>query len=120
MKKHMFFYLSALNILPILIMGGGLTKESLALLGALITLVFNHYFLVKIVKIATLGAGGQGDSSEQLRKLLFFSFMKIFLLFCLVAMIYIYMKDVLAKLFLLIFFQLIIQIVSIKNNYLKF
>jgi hypothetical protein len=120
MKKHMFFYLSALNLLPVLIMGGGLTIESLALAAALLTLVFNHYFLVKIVKIATVSASGQGGSSDQLRKLLFFSFMKLFLLFCLVALIYLYMKQLLAKLFLLIFFQLIIQIVSIKNNYLKF
>lgn len=113
-----FYLLSAINIIPAVIMGGGLTLDSLALIGALIVLVANHTVLVKIVKSVTLAASGEGgDAQRQLGRVLILMLLKFVLLFGLIAVIYFYKKELITKLFLIIFFQLIIQVVSIKNNY---
>ncbi len=113
-----FYLLSAINIIPAIILGGGLTVDSLVLVGALVILVLNHTVLVKIVKSVTISASGEGsDSSRHLSRILFLMLLKFCLLFGTIALIYFYKKDLITKLFLIIFFQLIIQIVSIKNNY---
>lgn len=115
-----FYLLSAINLIPALILGGGLTTESLALVGALVVLVVNHTVLVKIVQSVTMAASGEGaDALRQLGRVLILLFLKFALLFGLVALIYFYKKELVTKLFLIIFFQLIIQVVSIKNNYQK-
>ena len=111
-----FFLLSSFNIVPALILGRGLTVESLILVCALIVLVINHLFLVMIVKSVT-DSSRDGDSSRHLVRILMFMFIKIALLFGIVVIIYLLNKELVPKLFLIIFFQLIIQIVSIKNNY---
>lgn len=113
-----FYLLSAINIIPAVILGGGLTQESLMLIGALIVLVINHTVLVKIVQSVTMASKSEGgDSSRHLSRILILMFLKFALLFGVVALIFLYKKELLTKLFLIIFFQLIIQVVSIKNNY---
>ncbi len=113
-----FYLLSAVNLIPAIILGGGLTLDSLALAGALVVLVLNHTVLVTIVNSATSTASENGRSaSSQMGRILGLMLLKFCLLFGVVAMIYFYKKELITKLFLIIFFQLIIQVVSIKNNY---
>ncbi len=111
-----FYILSAINIIPVLILGGGLTIDSLALFGALVGLVLNHTILVKIVQSVTTAASGEG-SGQGVGKILLLMGLKFLMLFGIVALIYFYKKELITKLFLIIFFQLIIQVLSIKNNY---
>jgi hypothetical protein len=113
-----FYLLSAINIIPAIILGGGLTIDSLILIGALIILVINHTILVKIVQSVTNAASGQGDAGQSsVGRILMLLGLKFLMLFGLVAIIYFYKKGLVTKLFLIIFFQLIIQVLSIKNNY---
>lgn len=112
-----FYLLSAINIIPAVILGGGLTVNSLVLIAALAVLVINHTVLVKIVQSVTKASTLEGDASRQLSRILILMFLKFALLFGVVALIYLYKKELITKLFLIIFFQLIIQVVSIKNNY---
>lgn len=112
-----FYVLSALNIIPAVILGGGLTYDSLALIGSLIVLVLNHTVLVNIVKSVVASGQDGGDAQRHLGRILVLMLLKFLLLFGLIAIIYFYKKELITKLFLIIFFQLIIQVVSIKNNY---
>jgi hypothetical protein len=113
-----FYYLSSFNIIPCLILGNGLTLDALVLVGALIVLVLNHTVLVNIVKSVTEAATAEGkDASRSLGRILILMGLKFSLLFGLIALIYLYKKALITKLFAIIFFQLIIQVVSIKNNY---
>lgn len=111
-----FYLLSAINIVPALILGGGLTEDSLVLIGALAVLVLNHTILVKIVQSVVESQNGTPQSPARILVLMGLKFL---LLFSIVALTFIYKKDLITKLFMIIFFQLIIQIVSIKNNYQK-
>lgn len=112
-----FYLYSAFNIIPCLILGGGFNVNSLILIGALVILVLNHTVLVNIVK-SVVAAGGDGvDAKRQTGRILVLMGLKFLLLFGLIALIYFYKKELITKLFLIIFFQLIIQVVSIKNNY---
>lgn len=112
-----FYLLSAFNIIPAVILGGGLTLDSLALIGSLIVLVLNHTVLVNIVKSVVASGQEGGDASRHLSRILILMLLKFVLLFGLIGIIYFYKKALITKLFLIIFFQLIIQVVSIKNNY---
>ena len=114
-----FYILSAINLIPVFILGGGVTIDSGVLAVALLVLVMNHTILVKIVKSVTMSASGNGDgdASRQMVRILVLMFIKFALLFGLIGTIYLYKKELITKLFLIIFFQLIIQILSIKNNY---
>ncbi len=112
-----FYLISAVNLIPCAILGGGLTIDTAVLMGALLVLVINHTVLVKIVKSVTMAASGEGDASRSLGRILILMGLKFFLLFGLIALIYFYKKELITKLFMIIFFQLIIQVVSIKNNY---
>jgi hypothetical protein len=112
-----FYLLSSVNIISALILGGGLTMDSLALMGALVVLVINHTVLVNIVRSVTMAASG--DTPQSVGKILMLMGLKLLMLFSIIALIYFYKKELITKVFLIIFFQLIIQIVSIKNNYQK-
>ena len=112
-----FYLLSALNIIPALILGGGLTMDSLVLVVGLFVLVLNHTVLVNIVK-SVVAASREGEGAQRhISRILVLFLLKFGLLFGLIAIIYLYKKALITKLFLIIFFQLIIQVVSIKNNY---
>jgi hypothetical protein len=112
-----FLLLSAINIIPALILGGGLTTDSAVLIGALAVLMVNHTILVKVVKSVTAAANSDGGAPQSAGRILILLGLKFGLLFALIGLIYFYKKALITKLFLIIFFQLIIQVVSIKNNY---
>lgn len=112
-----FYLLSALNIIPALILGGGLTMDSLVLVVGLFVLVLNHTVLVNIVKSVVAASREGEDAQRHTSRILVLFLLKFGLLFGLIAIIYLYKKALITKLFLIIFFQLIIQVVSIKNNY---
>ncbi|HXH74488.1 MAG TPA: hypothetical protein VNJ08_05960 [Bacteriovoracaceae bacterium] len=107
-----FFLLSSLNLITALILGGGFNKNALALSCALVFFVLNHLVLVKIVNSVTSpkNAGSPG-------KILFLFFIKMTLLGGAVGAIYFYDQALVAKVMILMIFQLIIQVLSIKNNY---
>ena len=112
-----FYLLSAINIIPCLILGGGLTINSLVLFGALVVLVLNHTLLVKIVQSVTASASANDSTGQSVTRLLMLLGLKFLMLFALVGLIYFFNKELLTKVFMIIFFQLIIQVLSIKNNY---
>lgn len=113
-----FYLLSLLSVVAILIMTGGHLKDSLALIGVLIVLVFNHTTLLNMVAELSNSMRAEGDDAKRaLRKVLFLMALKMTLLAGVVAMIYLYDKSLTPKALLLMIFQLIIQVVSIKNNY---
>ncbi len=112
-----FYLLSSLNLIPALILGGGITLDSAIFTIALIVLIFNHTILVKVVKSVTLAASNDKGAPQHIGRILFLMFLKFALLFGLIGSVYYFKKTLLTKLFLIIFFQLIIQVVSIKNNY---
>lgn len=111
-----FYLLSSFNIIPAIILGGGLTQDSLVLIVALAVLVLNHTILVKIVQSVVASQTGAPQSPA---RILILMGLKFLLLFTVVMLTYLYNKELITKLFMIIFFQLIIQLVSIKNNYQK-
>jgi hypothetical protein len=114
-----FYLLSAINLIPCVILGGGFTIDSLVLVGSLIILVLNHTVLVNIVKSVVAASSDSHNAQKQTGRILILMLLKFLLLFGLIGIIYFYKKELITKLFLIIFFQLIIQVVSIKNNYQK-
>ncbi|HXH31834.1 MAG TPA: hypothetical protein VNJ01_13570 [Bacteriovoracaceae bacterium] len=107
-----FYLLSALNLITAVVLGGGLTRDTLALIVALIFFIMNHLFLVKIVNTATTKEGAAKPG-----KILLLFFMKMLLLATAIAAVYFYDAELVPKVMLLMIFQLIIQVLSIKNNY---
>ena len=72
----------------------------------------------KRVKSVTMSARDEGDGSQRyVARILILMSLKFILLFGMVGLFYFYKRELLTKLFVLIFFQLIIQLLSIKNNY---
>ena len=113
-----FFFISAFNIIPIFIMTGGDLNDSLALTSVLVVLMFKHITLLKIVSGLTTSMTLEGaDAKRALYRTLFLMFFKMMLLAAVVGAIYFYKADLTPKVLLLMIFQLIIQVVSIKNNY---
>ena len=101
-----------------MIMTGGDLKDTLALVGVLIVLMLNHITLLKIVTGISASMTQEGANAKRaLYKTLFLLFFKMVLLVAIVAAIYFYKVDLTAKVLFLMIFQLIIQVVSIKNNY---
>ncbi len=107
-----FFYLSAFNIIPAIILGGGLNGDSLALICALCVFVLNHLLLVKLVGTLTSRSANAGPA-----KILMLFFAKMTLMGAVIGGIYFYNQDLVVKVMVLMIFQLIIQVLSIKNNY---
>lgn len=113
-----FILLSLVNVASILIMTWGKWLDSLALFGALVVLVLNHVTLVKMVNELTLSMTLEGsDAKQAMKKGLFFMVLKMVTFLGLGMAIYFYNKDLTLKVMILMIFQLIIQVVSIKNNY---
>jgi hypothetical protein len=99
-------------------LGNGLTLDSLALIGSLIILVLNHTTMVKMIFAATQSMIlSSSDAKRSLRKALLLILLKITLLAIIVFGVYFYNVNLIPKLLILMIFQLIIQVVSIKNNY---
>jgi hypothetical protein len=113
-----FILLSLVNLIPAAIFGGGLTIETLYFALALVVLIINHSILVRLVRSVTLSAtDGYSGAEKQWYRILLLMVLKFALLFGLVGSFYYFKRELIIKLFFLIFLQLIIQIVSIKNNY---
>ncbi len=113
-----FYQLSSLNLITALVLGWGALNDTLALIGALLLLVANHTLLVKIIaELAQSMTGSSEASKNSLKKILFLMFCKMMLLGSILILIYFYNSALVPKVMLLMIFQLIIQVVSIKNNY---
>lgn len=108
-----FFLFTALNIIPAVLMGGGLTKDSLILVGVLAVLVLNYFAMVKMVAEVTKSAV---DGTGSIGKILFLFALKMTLLGSVLAGAYFYNKDIILKVIALAILQLIIQVFSITNN----
>jgi len=116
-KANLFASLSCLNLLLTLYLGQGKIKTTMVLGFCWVALVLNHFFLVSIVK--NLSQSAQGGKPSSPGKLLGLFVAKFMMLFMIVGVIFVYDQTLIPKLFLIIFFQLIIQVVSIKNNNLN-
>ena len=114
-----FYLLSSLNIIPALILGGGLTKDSLVLVAIVVALVLNHHMLVRAVSQLTRSVADEGSSSKALQGLLLAMLFKMLLLGSVVGLIVFYDKNLVARAMGIIIFQLIIQVVSITTNQQK-
>ena len=113
-----FYYLSALNLVTVVWLSSGFNLDTLALFLVLVVLVLNHTTLVKMVSGISQSMTQSGDESKRaLRDVLFLIFFKMTLLALVMAGIYFYNVSLIAKVLILMIFQLIIQVVSIKNNY---
>lgn len=113
-----FYLLSSFNVLTALILSNLVLKDALILLSVLVVLVANHGFLVRMVNELTLTMNsGSPDSAGALKRTFLWMTLKMTLLAAAVALVYFFNRDLLAKALLLMIFQLIIQVVSIKNNY---
>jgi hypothetical protein len=113
-----FYYLSALNLIPVLFLGNLNVVDTIVLGGVLVALTFNHGLLVRMVSqlSSTLSASGD-DAQRALRKTLLFMLAKMTLLAMVLILVYFINQSLIPKVFILVIFQLIIQVVSIKNNY---
>lgn len=113
-----FYYLSALNLLPVLILGNLNVADTLGLLVVLVALVLNHGLLVRMVSQLSTTLSASGDDAKQaMKKTLRFMVAKMLLLGTVLVLVYFYNQSLLPKVLILVIFQLIIQVVSIKNNY---
>lgn len=113
-----FFLVSLISLIPIVLMTGGDLKDTLALSVVLVILMLNHITLLKIVSGLSVSMTAEGANAKRaLYTTLFFMFFKTMLLAAIVAAIYFYKPELTAKVLFLMIFQLIIQVVSIKNNY---
>lgn len=119
-KVNKFYLLSAINLAPIAIMTGGFNRDFLILAAVLVILVVNHATLVRIVRTLTESmAGKPSNAGSPTVKLLLLFGLKFLLLALAIALVYYFNKNLIPKTLLLMIFQLIIQVVSIKNNYQK-
>ena len=113
-----FYYISALNLIPAVILGNMVLTDTLLLIGVLIALVLNHTFLVKmVIELAKTLAASDNDAKQALRKTIMFIGAKFLVFGAVLAVVYFTNSALLPKVVVLMIFQLIIQVVSIKNNY---
>lgn len=113
-----FYLLSSINVLTALVLANLVLKDSLILIAVLAVLVINHTCLVKMVNELTLTMNSaSADSQGAMKRAFVWMTLKMTLLAVAVALVYFFNKDLIAKALLLMIFQLIIQVVSIKNNY---
>lgn len=113
-----FYLISAFNLFPIVILAWPNVMDMLVLAGILVALVINHSVLVKIISQLSLSMTSEGDASKSAqKKMVALLFIKMTLLGGVLALGYFYNPALLPKVMLIMIFQLIIQVVSIKNNY---
>jgi hypothetical protein len=113
-----FYLISSLNLLTALWLGNGFNLDSLALIVALILLILNHTTMVKMISaLAQSMTLTKDEAKRALRKALLLIALKMTLLAIIVFGMYFYNSNLIPKVLILMIFQLIIQVVSIKNNY---
>lgn len=111
-----FFLLSSLSAVLAVVLAKANLQDSLALLAVLVVLILNHATLLKMVAEVSKSMRGE-EGKPSATKILLLMFLKLTLLASVVVVIYFYNKELTPKVLLLMIFQLIIQVVSIKNNY---
>jgi len=113
-----FYSISALNLITALALGWGNVMDTLVLMMILVALVMNHTLLVKIIGELANSLSGEGDAAKHsLKRVLLLMFGKMMLLVSILALAYLYNQSLVPKVMILMIFQLIIQVVSIKNKY---
>jgi hypothetical protein len=113
-----FYSLSALNLITALVLGWGVVMDTLVLVAILIALVMNHTILVKIIsELAASLTSENANAKHSLKRVLGLMFAKMMLLGTILVLAYFYNQAMVPKVMVLMIFQLIIQVVSIKNNY---
>jgi hypothetical protein len=113
-----FYQLSALNLLTVLLLGWGVVMDTVVLTVILVALVMNHTILVRIIAGMAKSMTAEGDAAKgTLPRVLGLMFLKLLLIGSILGLAYFYNQTMLPKVMLLMIFQLIIQVVSIKNNY---
>ena len=113
-----FYYLSSLNLVTVVWLSNGFNLDTLALFLVLVVLVLNHTTLVKMVGGISQSMAHQGEESKKaLNNVLLLVLLKMTLLALVMAGIYFYNVGLIARVLILMILQLIIQVVSIKNNY---
>lgn len=113
-----FYYFSALNLIPVLLLGQGQVMDTLVLAGVLGGLILNHSLLVRMVSQLSVTLSAAGDDAKRAqKKTLKFMLAKMLLIGALLVLVYFYNQNLIPKVLILVIFQLIIQVVSIKNNY---
>ena len=111
-----FYLLSCINIISAVILGWGNPMDIGVMVAILIALVANHTVLVKLIGTLVTSMSEEKTGSP-LKRILGLMFLKMTLLGGALALAYLYNQAILPKVMLLMIFQLIIQVVSIKNNY---
>lgn len=113
-----FYSLSALNLITAIALGWGVVMDTLVLVAILIALVMNHTILVKIIaELAASLTSENANAKHSLKRVLGLMFAKMMLLGTILVLAYFYNQAMVPKVMVLMIFQLIIQVVSIKNNY---
>lgn len=111
-----FYLLSCINVISVIILGWGNPMDIAVMMVILIVLIANHTILVKL--IGTLASSMTDENAgSPLKRILGLMFIKMTLLGGALVLAYLYNQDMVPKVMLLMIFQLIIQVVSIKNNY---
>lgn len=113
-----FYLISFLNLITVAILGQGDPSNTGVLAVVLLGLVLNHTFLVRMIAaLATTMSSESNAMGSGLFKVLGPLFVKMMILVSILVLVYFYKSDLVLKVIILMIFQLIIQVVSIKNNY---
>lgn len=113
-----FYSLSCLSLIPAALLGQGNVIDTLTLVGVLVALMLNHTLLVKMVsELSKTLASSDNDAKQALRKTVMFILAKFLVFGAVLGLVYFTNSPLLPKVVILMIFQLIIQVVSIKNNY---
>lgn len=111
-----FYLLSCINVISAVILGWGNPMDIAVMIAILIALVANHTVLVKLIGTLVTSMSEEKTGSP-LKRIFGLMAIKMTLLGGSLVLAYLYNQDIVPKVMLLMIFQLIIQVVSIKNNY---
>ena len=113
-----FYLLSLLNLVTVALLGQGHFQDTGVLAIILLALMVNHTILVRIISTLSASLTNTNDAAKsQLPKLLGLMFLKMMILGGILVLVYFYKPALVLKVIILMIFQLIIHVVSIKNNY---
>jgi len=112
-----FYYISAVNLVTVVLLGQGHLMDTLVLFVILAALILNHTFLVKVIRELSISMQGGDDAQQSTKRLMGYMLLKFVILGGILGLAYFYNQALVAKVMILMIFQLIIQVVSIKNNY---
>ena len=113
-----FYLLSLLNLVTVAILGQGNLGDTGVLALVLLGLTLNHTFLVRMISVLATSMNSENNAKGNgLPKVLGLLFVKMLILVAILVLVYFYKAGLVLKVIILMIFQLIIQVVSIKNNY---